>query len=51
VEFLGLISFIHAFSSGIRLLGLVHGEGEGEAISSSLPVWVGTLTPSQFLEF
>jgi hypothetical protein len=40
-----------SFSSGIPLLGLVHGEGKGEAISSSWPVWVGTLLSSQFLEF
>jgi hypothetical protein len=40
------LSFTPSFSSGIPLLGLVHGEGKGEAISSSWPVWVGTLSLS-----
>jgi hypothetical protein len=39
-----------SFSSGIPLLGLVHVEGEGEAITSSWLVCVGTLSSTQFLE-
>jgi hypothetical protein len=40
-----------SFSSGVPLLRLVRGEGEGEAISSFCSVWVRSLSSTPFVNF